>query len=254
MCVCVCVICIHRSLWRKYKQCMMFIYRSLWRKYKQVSVKRTFKTSATWLFTSLNCVQGNEYVHERAIYVQRKMDVHRGVGTYTVRVGHWFESSFTGNNAPFNTNGIHLYIQTKQKRTTEVYLCLSKKYLYCVQIKICMERIWYVQGKDMYVHKECWFVYTQVKWKQTIEVCLYLSIKGISVLCTDKNLYVSEESLICTKKYYVHKRMLWDLHREGGPLVSEKSHREWFLSSNQWIRCINKRMKTNERSLFMFEY
>ena len=26
-------------------------------------------------------------------------------GTYTVMEAHWFESSFTGNNAPFNTNG-----------------------------------------------------------------------------------------------------------------------------------------------------
>ena len=51
-----------------------------------------------------------------------------------------------------------------------------------------------------------------------IEVYPCLS-KKVSVLCTDKNLYVFEESLICTKKYYVHKRMLWDLHREGGPLV-----------------------------------
>ena len=145
-----CVICIHRSLWRKYKQCMMFIYKSLWSKYKQVSVKRTFKTSATWLFTSLNCVQGSEYVHERAIYVQTKMDVHRRVGTYTIREAHWFESSFTENNAPFNTNGTWLYIQMKRKRESEVYLWKSifkKKYLCYVQIKVCMKRIWYVQGK-----------------------------------------------------------------------------------------------------------
>src|ERR1051325_4481996 len=98
------------------------VYLQEFMKYKQVSVERTFKTSVTWLFTSLNCVQGSEYVHERVIYVQTKMDVHRRVGTYTIREAHWFKSSFTGNNAPFNTNGIWLYIQMKQKRKIEVYL------------------------------------------------------------------------------------------------------------------------------------
>src|ERR1044072_1352910 len=24
---------------------------------------------------------------------------------------------------------------------------------------------------------------------------------------------------VCTRKYYVHKRMLWDLHRDVGPLI-----------------------------------
>ena len=89
--------------------------------------------------------------------------------------------------------------------------------------------------KNVYVHKECWFEYTQVKWKQTIEVCLYLSIKEVSVLCTDKKLYVFEKDLICTKKYYVHKRMFWDLHREGGPWSIEKFERKriWFYRLNQ---------------------
>src|ERR1044072_1570560 len=73
-----------------------------------------------------------------SIYVQRGMDVHRRVGTYTMMVAHWLKSSFTGNNAPFDTNGVQLYIQTKWKRTIEVYMCLSKKYLCYVQIKICI--------------------------------------------------------------------------------------------------------------------
>ena len=68
--------------------------------------------------------------------------------------------------------------------------------------------------KNVYVHKECWFEYTQVKWKQTIEVYLYLSIKEVSVLCIDKICMYLEKDLICTRKYYVHKIMLWDLHRK----------------------------------------
>ena len=79
--------------------------------------------------------------------------------------------------------------------------------------------------KNVYVHKECWFEYTQVKRKQTIEVCLYLSIKSICIMYRWK-LYVFERSLICTRKKYVHKRMLWDLHREGGPWSIKKFERK----------------------------
>ena len=52
--------------------------------------------------------------------------------------------------------------------------------------------------KRMYAHKEGWFGYTQVKREQTIEVCLYLSIKGVSVLCTDEICMYKE--ILCTQK------------------------------------------------------
>src|ERR1051325_1030212 len=100
------------------------VYLQEFMKYKQVSVERTFKTSVIWLFTSLNYVQGSEYVHERAIYVQTKMDVHRRVGTYTIREAHWFKSSFTGNNAPLNTNGIQC-ICTDETETTDQSLSVK---------------------------------------------------------------------------------------------------------------------------------
>ena len=44
---------------------------------------------------NLICTRKNMYVHKECWF-----------GTYTVREAHWFKSSFTGNNAPFNTNGI----------------------------------------------------------------------------------------------------------------------------------------------------
>ena len=56
---------------------------------------------------------------------REKMDVHRGVGTYTIRVAHWFESSFTGNNAPFNTNGIQCKMKTNGRSLS--VLCTGKK-------------------------------------------------------------------------------------------------------------------------------
>ena len=34
------------------------------------------------------------------------LDIYKGDETYTLREAHWFKSSFTGNNAPLNTNGI----------------------------------------------------------------------------------------------------------------------------------------------------
>ena len=53
---------------------MYDVYLQQFMKYEQVSVKRTFETSVTWLFTSLNCVQGSEYVHERVfMYKERWM-------------------------------------------------------------------------------------------------------------------------------------------------------------------------------------
>ena len=74
-----------------------------------------------------------------------------------------------------------------------------------------------------------WIYTSENEKQQTIGVCLYLSIKEVSVLCTDKKLYVFGKNLICTKKYYVHKRMLWDLHHEGGPLVKKKFCSEEFF-------------------------
>src|ERR1044072_2857441 len=89
---------------------------------------------------------------------KENVDVHRRVGTYTIRGAHWFKSSFTGNNAPFNTNGIQ-YTQMKRKRTIEVYLCLSihKKVSVVYTGKILYEKNLICTRKNMYVHKECWF-------------------------------------------------------------------------------------------------
>src|ERR1051325_596249 len=70
--------------------------------------------------------------------------------------------------------------------------------------------------------------------KRMIEVYLCLS-KKVSILCTDKNLY--EKYLICTRKICMYIKNV-------GTYTVRVAHARW----------INKRMKTNERSLFMFEY
>ena len=76
------------------------------------------------------------------------MDVHRRVGTYTVRVAHWFKSSFTRNNAPFNTNGIQcIHKQSENKRSK--FVCTLQRCLYYVQVKIVV----YMKDFDMYKEK-----------------------------------------------------------------------------------------------------
>ena len=72
------------------------------------------------------------------------MDVHRGVGTYTIRVAHWFESSFTGNNAPFNTNGFSVYTDETDTsdRSLSVLKYFSKKVsVLCTDKNFCMKSI-----------------------------------------------------------------------------------------------------------------
>ena len=76
------------------------------------------------------------------------MDVHRRVGTYTVRVAHWFKSSFTGNNAPFNTNGIQcIYKRNENKRSKFVLIWVFTK----VSV-LCTSKNWYVHKTIGYVH------------------------------------------------------------------------------------------------------
>src|ERR1044072_9930602 len=123
---------------------------------------------------------------QEGYYVQRNNYVHKRIGTYTVKEAHWFKSSFTGNNAPFNTNGMQCIYRRNGKRMIEVYLCLSKK---------------------------------------------------VSVLCTDKSCILHENYLICTKKICMYIKNV-------GTYTVRVAHCRW----------INKRMKTKERSLFMFEY
>src|ERR1043165_1223857 len=80
------------------------------------------------------------------------------VGTYTVMVAHWFKSSFTGNNAPFNTNGIQLY--TDETETNDRSLSVfkySQKVSVVYTGKILYEKNLICTRKNMYVHKECWF-------------------------------------------------------------------------------------------------
>ena len=50
-----------------------------------------------------------------------------------------------------------------------------KKYLYYVQIKICMylKRVWYVQ-RNNYVHKRMFFLYVQGKNMYIKECCWYV--------------------------------------------------------------------------------
>ena len=75
------------------------------------------------------------------------MDVHRRVGTYTVREAHWFKSSFTGNNAPFNTNGIQcIYKWNENKRTKFVYTWVFTEIFVLYTSKIDM----YIKELDMY--------------------------------------------------------------------------------------------------------
>ena len=156
-----------------------------------------------------------------SIYVQIKMDVHRRVGTYTVREAHWFESIFTGNNVSFNTNGIQC-ICTDKTKTKDRSLSV-KKYFQKVSV-LCTDKSFVFWKETVYVWEKCWFEYTEVKTDD--RNCPYLSIKGSICIMDRWNLFVFEESLICTKKYYVHKRMLWDLHRNGGPLIWKQFHRE----------------------------
>ena len=119
-----------------------------------------------------------------SIYVQTKMDVHRRVGTYTIRVAHWFKSSFTGNDAAFNINGIQFECTDETETNDRSFIC-EKVFSKRVSV-LCTDKsfVWKVfrYKENVYVHKECWFEYTQVKWKQTIEVYLYLSIKSICVM------------------------------------------------------------------------
>ena len=108
---------------------------------KQTNENKRKKFVYVWILTKMFwiCTRKIEYVHKR-------------IGTYTVREAHWFKSSFTGNNAPFNTNGIQ-YTQMKRKRMIEVYLCLSKKVSVLCTDKncMCLERVWYVQRNIMYI-------------------------------------------------------------------------------------------------------
>ena len=109
--------------------------------------------------------------------------------------------------------------------------------------------------KRMYAHKEGWLEYTQVKREQTIEVCLYLSIKGVSVLCIDKKTVCVWKGFDMYKEILCTQKNVMGLTPRGRPIgLKAVSQGIMLLSIPMEYRCINKRMKTNGRSLFMFEY
>ena len=96
------------------------------------------------------------------------MDVHRRVGTYTVREAHWFESNFIGNNAPFNINGIQFECTDETETNDWGFICekvFSKRVSVLCTDKSFVWKVFDMYKENVYVHKECWFEYTQVKWK-----------------------------------------------------------------------------------------
>src|ERR1051325_9183527 len=98
-----------------------------------------------------------------SIYLQGDVYVHRRVGTYTVREAHWFKSSFTGNNAPFNTNGIQCIYKRNENKQTKFVCTLNiykKTSVLCTRkINMYMKEFEYVQ-ENMYVHKKNFGSYT----------------------------------------------------------------------------------------------
>jgi hypothetical protein len=131
------------------------VYLQQFMEYKQVSVKRTFKNERNLIIYKFELCTRKWVCTRTSYYVQRKMDVHRRVGTYTVRVAHWFESSFTGNNAPFNINGIQFECTDETETNDRSFICekvFSKRVsVLCTDKSFVffMKSIWYVQGKDV---------------------------------------------------------------------------------------------------------
>ena len=87
---------------------------------------------------------------------------------------------------------------------------IFKKYLCYVQIKVCFWKetvFWYVQRK--YVHKECWFEYTEAKTDD--RNCLYLSIKRSICIMYRWNLYVQGNIMYIKECYgtYTVKEAHW---------------------------------------------
>src|ERR1044072_1649221 len=65
-------------------------------------------------------------------------------------------------------------------------------------------------------------VYTDETETNDRSLSVFEYLQKIFVLCTGKNLYVYEKILICTRKICMYIKNGWDLHRKGGPLVSEE--------------------------------
>ena len=118
-----------------------------------------------------------------------------------------------------------MVVYTDETETKDRSLSV-KKYFQKVSV-LCTDKsfVWKVfdmYKENVYVHKECWFEYTQVKWKQTIEVCLYLSIKEVSVLCTDKICMYLE------RVWYVQRNIMYTKECYGTYTVREA---HWFESN-----------------------
>ena len=183
----------------------MFIYSSLW------NINKCLWTNV-WNERNLIIYKFDlctrKWVCTRtSIYVQIKMDVHRRVGTYTVREAHWFESIFTGNNVSFNTNGIQCICTDKSKTKDRILICkrvFSKSicvmyrwkvylnYLCYVQMKVCkkyLTKVGYVQRNIMYI-KECYGTYTlmEAHWlKEISQGILSLEPMDSAYKHTDEN-------------------------------------------------------------------